>query len=468
MIAARRLQRHFADGFIAEAVEDLWEPWMRHADRVLEDDALLLIVQQELAKRCKKSKTRGRKATPADVVLRMLLLKHVRDWSFEVLTREVRANLVYREFTRIGGEKVPDDRTMGNLARQLGPEVIEKLHQRVVEAAQENKIATGAKMRVDTTVVETHIHYPTDSTLLGDGVRVLTRIMKKVTAVAGKVGTQMRDRSRSAKLKVLAIARASRNKTEQGRQKMKNAYVKLLDITSRVAGQAKKFSSEIAEGVKQGNLSVMHKAKKQLDEMIPRVQQVMCQTRERVLRGNTQAEGKLLSVFETHTEVIRKGKANKPNEFGKLVLIQEAENQIVTHYHVCEQRPADSTLLEGCLKQHIEQFGHAPKRVAADSGFFSAANESKAEQMGVIRVAIPSHDTKSPARKKRQKERWFKELQKWRTGCEGRISVLKRRHGLRRSLYKGPDGIRRWVGLGVIADNIIHIGTRLAEQARPR
>jgi IS5 family transposase len=337
MIAARRLQRHFADGFIAEAVEDLWEPWMRHADRVLEDDALLLIVQQELAKRCKKSKTRGRKATPADVVLRMLLLKHVRDWSFEVLTREVRANLVYREFTRIGGEKVPDDRTMGNLARQLGPEVIEKIHQRVVEVAQENKVATGGKMRVDTTVVETDIHYPTDSTLLSDGVRVLTRIMKKVTAVAGKAGTQMRDRSRSAKLRVLAIARASRNKTEQGRQKMKNAYVKLLDITSRVAGQAKKFSSEIAEGVKQGNLSVMHKAQKQLDEMIPRVQQVMRQTRERVLRGNTQADGKLLSVFETHTEVIRKGKANKPNEFGKLVLIQEAENQIVTHYEVCEQ-----------------------------------------------------------------------------------------------------------------------------------
>ncbi len=468
MIAARRLQRHFADGFISEAVEDLWEPWMRQADRVLEDDALLLIVQQELAKRCLKSKTRGRKATPADVVLRMLLLKHVRDWSFEVLTREVRANLVYREFTRVGGEKVPDDRTMGNLARQLGPEVIEKLHQRMVEVAQENKIATGGKMRVDTTVVETDIHYPTDSTLLGDGVRVLTRIMKKVTAVAGKAGTQMRDRSRSAKLKVLAIARASRNKTEQGRQKMKNAYVKLVDITSRVAGQAKKFSSEITEGLKHGNLSVMHKAKKQLDEMIPRVQQVMRQTRERVLRGNTQADGKLLSIFETHTEVIRKGKANKPNEFGKLVLIQEAENQIVTHYQVCEQRPADSTLLEGCLKQHIEQFGHAPKRVAADSGFFSAANESKAEQMGVIRVAIPSHDTKSPARKQRQKQRWFKELQKWRTGCEGRISVLKRRHGLRRSLYKGPDGIQRWVGLGVIADNIIHIGTHLAEQAHPR
>ena len=468
MIAARRLQRKFADGFIAEAVEDLWEPWMRHADTAMEDDALLLIIQQELAKRCKKSKTRGRKATPAEVVLRMLLLKHVRDWSFETLSREVRANLVYREFTRVGGEKVPDDRTMGNLARQLGPEVIQKLHRRMVEIAQETKLAAGHKMRVDTTVVETDIHYPTDSTLLGDGVRVLTRIMKKVSAVAGKAGTQMRDRSRSAKLKVLAIARASRNKTEQGRQKMKNAYVQLLEITSRIVGQAKKFASEIAEGVKQGNLSVMHKAKQQLEAMVPRVQQVLRQTRERVLRGNTQAEGKLLSIFETHTEVIRKGKANKPNEFGKLVLIQEAENQIITHYQVCEQRPADSTLLEGSLQQHVEQFGRAPQSLAADPGFFSAANESKAEQMGVKRVSIPSYDTKSPTRKQRQKQRWFKELQKWRTGCEGRISVLKRRHGMRRSLYKGSDGIQRWVGLAVIADNVIHIGTHLAEQARSR
>jgi transposase, IS5 family len=464
----RRQQRSFADGFIQEAVEDLWEPWMRHADQALDDDTLLNVIQQELAKRCKKSKTRGRKATPAEVVLRMLLLKHVRDWSFETLSREVRANLVYREFTRVGGEKVPDDRTMGNLARQLGPQVIEKLHRRVVEIAQEHKIATGRKMRVDTTVVETDIHYPTDSTLLGDGVRVLTRIMKKVTASVGQAGTQMRDRSRSAKLKVLAIARASRNKTEQGRQRMKQAYLQLLEITSRVAGQAKKFSAEIAGRIKRGNLSVLHKAKEQLDQMIPRVQQVLRQTRERVLRGNTKAEGKLLSIFETHTEVIRKGKANKPNEFGKLVLIQEAENQIVTHYQVCEQRPADSTLLEGCLQQHVQQFGHAPQQVAADPGFFSAANESKAHEMGVNRVSIPSHDTKSPARKQRQKQRWFKKLQKWRTGCEGRISVLKRRHGLRRSLYRGPSGIRRWVGLGVIADNVIHIGSHLAAQTRPQ
>ena len=250
------------------------------------------------AKRCEKSKTRGRPATPAEVVFRMLLLKHARDWSYEVLTREVRANLVYREFTRIGGGKVPDDKTMGRLGRQLGPEVIRDLNQRVVQIAIENKATEGKKLRVDTTVVETNIHYPTDSTLLGDGVRVLTRVMKKVSAVAGAMGAKFRDRTRAVKLRVLAIARASRNKTESGKQKLKQSYVKLLEAANRVVGQAKKFSRQIAGQVKRGNRVVLKRARKQLDEMIPRVQQVIRQTRERVLKGNTHAEGKLFSILK--------------------------------------------------------------------------------------------------------------------------------------------------------------------------
>jgi IS5 family transposase len=464
VIAARRLQRSFADGFITGEVDDLWEPWMRHADQALEDDALLALIQNELAKRCKKSKTRGRPATPVDVILRMMLLKHVRDWSYEVLSREVRANLVYREFTRIGGEKVPDDKTMGRLGRQLGPDLVQKLNGRVVEIARQNKIATGRKLRVDTTVVETNIHYPTDSSLLGDGVRVLTRIMKKVAEVAGDVGIRLRDRTRSVKLRVLAIARASRNKTEKGKEKLKQSYIRLLDATSRVVGQAKRFSLAIAGRVKRGNRALLQRARKQFDEMIPRVQQVLHQTRERVLKGNTRAEGKLLSIFETHTEIIRKGKAHKPNEFGQMIKIQEAENQIITHYEVYDNRPADSVLLVPSVEQHILQFGRAPELVTADPGFFSAANEARAEELGVRRVSIPSHATKSPARKQRQKKRWFRKAQKWRTGCEGRISVLKRRHGLQRSRYKGPDGMKRWVGFGVIADNIIHIGSQIAAQ----
>ena len=466
MIATRRLQQSFADGLIAEAVGDLWEPWMRHADQALQDEALLLIIQQELAKRCKKSKTRGRPSTTSEVVLRLLLLKHLRDWSFADLTREVRANLVYREFTRIGGGKVPDDKTVSRLARQLGPDVIEKLHQRVVNMAIEKKVASGRKLRIDTTVVETDIHYPTDSSLLGDGVRVLTRIMKRVVEIAGSAGAQLRDRTRSVKLKVLAIARASRNKTESGQQKLRQSYVALLAAASRVVGQARQFSREIGSGIKRGSKKVLGKAKRQLDEIVPRVQQVLFQTRQRVLHGNTRADGKLLSIFEPETEVIRKGKANKPNEFGKLVKIQEAENQLITSYQVLDQRAADSTLLIPSLKQHVEMFGRRPEAIAADPGFFSAANEVAAEKMGVKRVSIPSSGTPGKQRKAKQKTRWFKKLQKWRTGCEGRISVLKRRHGLRRSRYKGIAGMNRWVGLGVIADNIIHLSQHMVARSK--
>jgi len=210
----------------------------------------------------------------------------------------------------------------------------------------------------------------------------------------------------------------------------------------------------------------LQKAKRQLDEMIPRVQQVIRQTRQRVLGGDTRAEGKIVSVFEPQTEVIRKGKAGKPTEFGKLVKIQEAENQIITHYEVFEERPSDSALLTPSIERHIEQFGHAPEMAAADTGFFSAANETKAEQLGVKWVAVPSQSTKSPQRKQRQKKRWFKKAQKWRTGCEGRISVLKRRHGVNRSRYKGTDGMRRFVGLSVIADNLINIGRVLQASAK--
>jgi IS5 family transposase len=453
----------FLAGFIADRPEDLWEPWMRQVDQVLDDVRLLEIIQDAWKRLCKKSKTRGRPGTPAEVILRLLVLKHLRDWSFEELEREVCANFVYRQFTRIGGGKVPDNKSISRFSRQLGPEVIEQLHQRVVAVAQEKKVVHGRKLRVDTTVVETNIHYPTDSSLLGDGVRVLSRVMKQVTKVAGKVGTQMRDRMRSVKRRTLEIARASRDLSEKGKQKRVSAYSKLLAITRRVVGQAKKFSAEIAGKIKRGPGKVLQRAQRQLDEMVPRVEQVMQQTRQRVLGGDTRAEGKIVSVFEPQTEVIRKGKAGKPNEFGKLVKIQEAENQIVTHYQVFEERPSDSALLTPSIERHIEQFGHAPEIAAADAGFFSAANEAKAEELGVKRLAIPSQTTKSAQRKQRQKTRWFKKAQKWRTGCEGRISVLKRRHGIHRSRYKGTEGMRRFVGLGVIADNLIHIGKAMAK-----
>lgn len=468
MIAHRRLQSTFADGFIAEEASDLWEPWMRRVDPLIDDDQLLETVQAELSKRMKKGSTRGRPSTTAEVALRMLLLKHIRDWSYEVLVREVRANLVYREFTRIGGGKVPDDKTIGRISRQLGPQVVADLHRRIVDIAQENKAIAGRKMRLDTTVVETNIHYPTDSSLIGDGVRVLTRAMRKVTAVTGDVGTKLRDRTRAVKLGVLKIARASRNKTEKGKQRLKDAYGKLLDNAGRVVGQARKFVAEIEGKIKKGKRGTgpaLERARQELEEMIPRVEQVARQARQRVMHGQTRAEGKIVSVFEPQTEVIRKGKASKPTEFGKMLLVQEAENQIVVNFAVFDQRPSDASLLVPALESHIEQFGQAPRVLASDAGFFSAANEAAAEELGVKQVAIPSRSTQSEKRKSRQKLRWFKKAQKWRTGCEGRISVLKRRHGLNRCRYKGQDGMKRWVALGVIADNLINLGTFLEAKA---
>ncbi len=441
---------------------------MRQADQVLDDEQLVTIVYDALTRRHPKSSTRGRYGTPAEVVLRMLVLKHVRGWSFDDVEWEVRANLVYRQFTRVGAGKVPDAKALVRQAQALGPEVIEKIHQRLVGIALQNQIVTGRKLRVDTTVVETNIHYPTDSSLLNDGVRVLTRIMKRVTEVAGEMGTKLRDRSRSVKLRAVEIARVSRSKNEQGQQRMKDLYGKLLESSGRVSRQARQFANEIASGVKRSadfkKQMALEGMKKGLEVMVGRVKQVRRQTRARVFRGNTHVEGKLASMFEHTTEIIRRGKAKQPTEFGKMIKVQEAEGQIIIDYEVFDKRPADSDLLVPSIAIHQQRLGRVPEWVAADAGFYSAEGEKKAHQQGVKYVSVPNRSTKSPERRKLQKTRWFKKGQKWRTGCEGRISVLKRRHGLNRCRYKGDRGMKRWVGLGVISDNLINIARALADK----
>ena len=243
----------------------------------------------------------------------------------------------------------------------------------------------------------------------------------------------------------------------------------MLNSTSRVVGQAKQFSAEIAAGVKRAANPLtqlrLEGLRQQIEQMLPRVKQVMKQTRSRIYRGDTRSEGKLLSVFEPSTEIIRKGKAGKPNEFGKIVKLQEAENQIVIDFAVYDKRPHDSDLLVPAIEIHQATFGRAPYLVAADAAFYSGKNEGTAKAKGVKRVCIPNRSTKSAERRREQKKRWFRNGQKWRTGCEGRISVSKRRHGLNRCRYKGEDGMKRWVGLGVISDNLINIGHAINEKS---
>ena len=434
---------------------------MREADRLLDDEALVELIYDAQATRRALSRKRGRKQTPAEVVLRLLMLKHVRNWSFDTLEREVRANLVYREFTRIGSEKVPDAKVMGKIARVIGPEVIKQLHQRLVALAVERKLVRGRRMRVDTTVVETNIHYPTDSSLLGDGTRVLTRLSKRIAEVLGGAARAVRDRMRSVRKKVIGIALSSRQKGPVGEARRQKLYGELLTLARRVVNQTKRVMADASAAPRRAKAAVKPLLA-EAETMIGRVKQVIKQAKARVFAGNTKAPDKLVSVFQPHTEIIRKGKASKPTEFGKMVKIQEAEDQVIIEYVVYPERPSDADLLVEAVEKHEELMGRVPQLVAADAGFFSAANEQQLEEHGVKRVSIPSKKTKSEARRAKQKQRWFKEGQRWRAGCEGRISVLKRRHGLDRSLYPGREGIERWVGLGVIADNLINLGGLMA------
>ncbi len=217
---------------------------MVEADGLLEDEDLIEAVFKAQGQRHAHSATRGRAQTPAETALRLLLLKHVRNWSFDTLEREVTLNLAYRDFARIGLGKVPDAKTLARIAQALRGEVIEELHRRLVALAQERGVIKGRKMRVDTTVVETNIHYPTDSGLLGDGARVLTRTMKKIEQQAGKLRRKVRDRTRSVNKRVIAIATASRYKSEAGEQKRKTEYRSLIRLTRQILNDAKRVIEE--------------------------------------------------------------------------------------------------------------------------------------------------------------------------------------------------------------------------------
>jgi IS5 family transposase len=192
---------------------------------------------------------------------------------------------------------------------------------------------------------------------------------------------------------------------------------------------------------------------------------VITQTKKRVLGGDSHAEGKVLSLFEAHTQVIRKGKAHKPNEFGRLVRIDEVENGIVSGYQVLVGNPADNTVWMPALEQHQACFGQAPEMATGDRGFFSAKNEEEAHALGVKKVALPARGRLSATRSQQQKQRWFRRALRWRAGCEATISTLKHPFSMRRATYKGDRGFQRYVGWCVITKNLFSIAR---DQARRR
>ena len=441
MVRRAYQQRSLIEVLLPDA-DKLWDPTLREIDRVLDDEVLVDRVAEALAHRHAQSQRRGRLGTPAAVVLRMLILKHLSDWSFDECEREVRGSLVYRAFCRIDGERVPDAKTLIRLAQLLDGPVLKDVLARLVRLARERRVVRGRRLRVDTTVVETNIHYPTDATLLADGVRVLTRTLRRL-------GERVRERTRSVGRRVFEIAQRSRTAgprasaavRERSKARMKALYQGLLGITRAVVRQAESAVTRLG-GQRDAT---------PLAATIQRVRQVMAQTRARVLRGDTHYPDKLVSLFEPHTEIIRKGKLAKPTEFGRRVKIQEAEAQFITDYELCARRAPEQALWAPALDRHIALFGRAPDLAVADGGFASRANERAAHDRGVRHVVLPRRTHEPRSRRTRAALRW-------RTGSEGRISALKRRHGLRRCRYRGESGMERWIGFGIIANNLLVLG----------
>ncbi|HKA57326.1 MAG TPA: ISNCY family transposase [Gemmatimonadales bacterium] len=438
MVRRAYRQRTLVEVLLPDA-DKLWDPTLRRIDALLDDGALVDRVAQALAQRHPERQCRGRLGTPADVVLRMLVLKHLHDWSFDECEREVRGSLVYRAFCRIDGERVPDAKTLIRLAQLLDEPVLKDLLAQLVTRGRERRVVQGRRLRVDTTVVETNIHYPTDATLLADGVRVLTRTLRRL-------GERVRKRTRAVGRRVFEIAQRSRTAgprvspkvRAQSKARMKLLYQQLMGITRAVLRQADGVRARARD----------RRSAAQLPATIDLLKRVVAQTRARVLRGNPRFPGKVVSLFEPHTEIIRTGKLAKPTEFGRVVKIQAAEAQFLTDYEVCERGQAERTLWAPALDRHIALFNHAPHRVVADGGFASRSNERAALERGVRHVVLPRQP-------REQRSRLARAALRWRTGSEGRISALQRRHGLRRCRYRGAGGMQRWVGLGVLANDLL-------------
>jgi len=429
-------------------------------DVQLDDEGLVELVRERLAHRHALSAKAGRKGIAPDRLLRCYALKHIKCWNFRQLVREVRGSLVYRRFTHFDEAAIPDHSTFSRVFALLGPATTRAIQQRLVAKSAEVGVAPGRKLRTDTTVVETNIHHPTDSSLLGDGIRVLTRTLKRVANECDAGALKVVDHARSVKHRLLEICRAAKVHTETGKERMKTGYAKLLAVGRRVVQQATSVVERLAGRAGEklrvtGNILKVLGAQATLEHFVPLVQRVLVQTRERVFKGNTHVADKLLSLFEPSTAVIKKGKAHKPNEFGRLVRIDEVENGIVSNYEVQVGNPADVDAWQPAISQHKAQFGSAPRFATGDRGFFSAANEKSARAAGVKKVALPARGPLSALRRRLQKQRWFRRLLRWRSGIESRISTLKHVFDMDRSVYKGDDGMERHVGWSVIANNLV-------------
>ena len=423
------------------------DPVLDELDRLLEDDALFAEVEADLAQRRPQTLNRGRPSTPVEVILRMLVVKHLYNWSYEQTERFVADSITLRQFCRLYWQSVPDDTVLIKWANLLQPETLQRLLAHIVGMARQLKVTRGRKLRTDGTVVETNIHHPTDSSLLADGVRVLSRALGRAREVLQSAATDtvqvakevFRNRTRSARNTAREIGR----KAQQAKDRTQRTYRKLLRITRASVKQARKVAQVLSEVETEAAARIVQ----QLEHFVPLVEQVIDQASRRVLCGEqVPAADKIVSLFEPHTDIIRRGKAGRSAEFGHKLWLDEADGGIVSSYRVLEGNPNDQGQWVPSLERHQELFDRPPEQMSGDRGMYSPDNEAYAQRAGVRRVILPKPGYQSVERKHHEKQWWFRRGRRYHQGIEGRISVLKRGHGLDRRRYHGEEGFQRWVG----------------------
>jgi IS5 family transposase len=467
------VRRHYAQltlsqlilfGVLMPSPEELMDPQLRRIDGLLDDEALVNEVLEVLRRRRPQSARRGRPGTPAEVMLRMLVLKHVRQWSFERLCWEVTGNVAYRQFCRVGAEKVPDDKTVIKLNQLLEGAALQRLFARVVELSVERGVTRGKHLRLDTTVVEAPMHYPSDSRLCEDGVRVLRRGLARLGELGVVLSKPLVQVSRSVSRRMREIKRATKQLSDEGVAQMKKSYRGLLRIVGRLVRQTEEAVSK-APGQLQ---KLVGKAKtqgervvEQLRQKVSLVRQVIRQTRARVFHDIVNLPGKVVSLLEPYAQIFSTRKPGRSAEFGVRVLVQESEGGIVGNLSI-EPGRNDAPLLEPAVARHVERFGRVPHRVATDRGFWSGPGEKAVQQRGVKRAVIPRRGGKSKERLAHERQRWFRRGRAWRTGGEGRISRLKHTFGMARSRYKGFGGMVRTVFWAGFANNLAAIAAKAA------
>jgi len=425
------------------------DPILAVLDPLLDDEVLVQQVTADFAQRASRSRTHGRPSTPVRVILRMLLLRRLYDWSYEETERRVWDSVSLRQFCGIGTGAVPDDTTLIRWAGCLRSETVEQLHARVVQLACERQVTRGRKLRVDGTVVETTIHHPTDSSLLVDGVRMLSGLIRRAATQLEEIPARLlRQRTRGARRLGRQIGEALR----QGEGVRQGRYRRLLRITRTTLGQARAVAALLPSG---------DPVRRRLETLLPLTEQVVEQTRRRVLEREAVPAGeKLVSLVEPHTAILQRGKSRTPTEYGHRIILGESEGGIITTYQVLPGTEAEAPQLLPAVQQHRQHTGRRPRLVATDGGFHAPGQTEAVEQQGVKRVVIPVQGRTRPARERTQ---WFRRGRRFRVGIEGRISVGKRRGWLGRCRDHGLAGFQRWIGWGILANNLVAIARAQVE-----